>query len=61
MVYSSWRYLSQPFFVALVFTRIAGKFVRLHDTVIGFDMIIEGLADILSEGELYLVGKLSTL
>ena len=55
------RYLSQPFFVALVFTRIAGKFVRLHDTVIGFDMIIKGLADILNEGELYLVGKLSTL
>nr|AVY51802.1 ATP synthase CF1 beta chain [Pyrocystis lunula] len=55
------RYLSQPFFVASVFTRIAGEFVCLHDTVAGFDMIMEGLADTLSEGELYLIGKLPTL
>jgi F-type H+-transporting ATPase subunit beta len=52
------RYLSQPFFVAAVFTRIAGAFVSLSDTISGFDRIMNGSVDQWSEGDLYLVGRL---
>ena len=40
------RFLSQPFFVAEVFTRIQGRYVCLHDTIIGFTKIVTGELDI---------------
>jgi F-type H+-transporting ATPase subunit beta len=36
------RFLSQPFFVAEVFTGAAGKYVSLKDTISGFKAILEG-------------------
>ena len=52
------RFLSQPFFVAEVFTRIPGKYVTLHDTIIGFNKIVTGELDTISEGTLYLIGSI---
>jgi len=52
------RFLSQPFFVAEVFSRIQGKFVSVSDTVRGFGKIVSGDLDGLSEGKFYLVGSL---
>jgi len=45
------RFLSQPFFVAEVFTRIQGKYVSLLDTIVGFSRIVQGELDEVSEGE----------
>ena len=50
------RYLSQPFFVAQIFTRIEGRYVSLCDTIFGFTKILYGDLDILSEGRFYLKG-----
>ena len=50
------RFLSQPFFVAEVFTRIQGRYVSLADTVSGFTQIITGDLDVYSEGAFYLKG-----
>jgi len=52
------RFLSQPFFVAEVFTRIQGKYVSLNDTIMGFSQIVQGEFDEMSEGEFYLKGSL---
>jgi F-type H+-transporting ATPase subunit beta len=43
------QFLSQPFFVAEQFTGMAGKYVRLEDTIRGFDMIVKGECDDLPE------------
>jgi F-type H+-transporting ATPase subunit beta len=53
------RFLSQPFFVAEVFTRIPGRYVSLNDTVVGFAQIIGGELDACSEGAFYLKGAIS--
>jgi len=53
------RFLSQPFFVAEVFTRIQGAYVSLADTIIGFGQIIAGEFDTWSEGAFYLKGTIS--
>jgi F-type H+-transporting ATPase subunit beta len=53
------RFLSQPFFVAEVFTRIPGRYVSLNDTVVGFAQIIGGELDTCSEGAFYLKGAIS--
>ena len=53
------RYLSQPFFVAEIFTRIQGKYVSLSDTISGFGMIVEGQLDTWPEGNSYLIGRIS--
>ena len=53
------RYLSQPFFVAEIFTRIQGKYVSLAETIDGFGMIVEGQLDTWPEGDFYLIGKIS--
>jgi F-type H+-transporting ATPase subunit beta len=53
------RFLSQPFFVAEVFTRIQGKYVSLDDTIIGFTKILNGELDAQSEGLFYLKGNIS--
>ena len=50
------RFLSQPFTVAEVFTGMAGKFVKVEDTVQGFKEILEGKHDDLGESAFYMVG-----
>merc|ERR1712132_542 len=50
------RFLSQPFFVAEVFTGSAGKYVSLADAISGFNDVLDGLLDDLSEQSFYLVG-----
>ncbi|NIM19709.1 MAG: F0F1 ATP synthase subunit beta [Candidatus Latescibacteria bacterium] len=52
------RFLSQPFFVAEVFTGTSGKYVKIPDTVRGFKEIIEGLHDDLPEQAFYMVGTI---
>jgi F-type H+-transporting ATPase subunit beta len=50
------RYLSQPFFVAEVFTRIQGAYVSLSDTIKWFSLIVSGSLDTWPEGKFYLKG-----
>lgn len=50
------RFLSQPFFVAEVFTGSPGKYVALKDTISGFKGILEGQYDELPEQAFYMVG-----
>jgi F-type H+-transporting ATPase subunit beta len=52
------RFLSQPFFVAEVFTGAPGKYVSLADTIKGFDLILSGELDDLPEQAFYLVGDI---
>ncbi|WP_005038027.1 F0F1 ATP synthase subunit beta [Holophaga foetida] len=52
------RFLSQPFFVAETFTGMAGKYVKLADTIKGFKEICEGKWDHLPEQAFYLVGTI---
>ncbi|MCB1857515.1 MAG: F0F1 ATP synthase subunit beta [Gammaproteobacteria bacterium] len=51
------RFLSQPFFVAEVFTGSPGKYVNLKDTISGFKAIVEGEYDHLPEQAFYMVGS----
>ena len=52
------RFLSQPFFVAEVFTGSPGKYVSLEETIKGFKMIFDGELDNLPEQSFYLVGNI---
>ena len=52
------RFLSQPFFVAEVFTGSPGKYVALKDTIRGFKGIMEGEYDHLPEQAFYMVGSI---
>jgi F-type H+-transporting ATPase subunit beta len=52
------RFLSQPFFVAEVFTGAAGKYVSLKDTIAGFQSIVDGDHDALPEQAFYMVGSI---
>ena len=52
------RFLSQPFFVAEVFTGSPGKYVALKDTISGFKGIVEGEYDHLPEQAFYMVGNI---
>ena len=52
------RFLSQPFFVAEVFTGSAGKYVSLKDTIAGFQAIANGDHDDLPEQAFYMVGSI---
>ncbi len=52
------KFLSQPFFVAEVFTGSPGKYVKVKDTIAGFKEILEGRVDHLSEQAFYMVGNL---
>ncbi|NJL91973.1 MAG: F0F1 ATP synthase subunit beta [Coleofasciculaceae cyanobacterium SM2_1_6] len=52
------RFLSQPFFVAEVFTGSPGKYVTLEQTIKGFQMILSGELDDLPEQAFYLVGDI---
>jgi F-type H+/Na+-transporting ATPase subunit beta len=53
------RFLSQPFFVAEVFTGSPGKYVSLEDAIKGFTMILDGELDDLPEQAFYLVGDIN--
>jgi len=53
------RFLSQPFFVAEVFTGSPGKYVSLADTITGFNEILDGKYDDLPEQSFYLVGDMN--
>jgi len=53
------RFLSQPFFVAEVFTGSPGKYVSLEDAMKGFNMILNGELDDLPEQAFYLVGDIN--
>jgi F-type H+-transporting ATPase subunit beta len=50
------RFLSQPFFVAEVFTGKQGRYVKLADTIKGFKEIADGTHDELPEAAFYMVG-----
>jgi F-type H+/Na+-transporting ATPase subunit beta len=52
------RFLSQPFFVAEVFTGSPGKFVDLSDTIAGFKGLLEGKYDNLPEASFHMVGTI---
>lgn len=52
------RFLSQPFFVAEIFTGSPGKFVSIEDTIRGFKGILEGEYDDLPEQAFYMVGSI---
>ena len=52
------RFLSQPFFVAEVFTGSPGKYVPLKETIRGFKEILEGKYDDLPENAFYMVGTI---
>ena len=52
------KYLSQPFFVAEVFTGSPGKYVSLEETIAGFKGILEGKYDHLPENAFYMVGNI---
>jgi F-type H+/Na+-transporting ATPase subunit beta len=52
------RFLSQPFFVAEIFTGSPGKYVSLEDTIKGFTMVLNGDLDDLPEQAFYLVGNM---
>ena len=53
------RFLSQPFFVAQVFTGRPGKYVKLEDTIRSFREVLEGKHDDLPEQAFYLQGDIS--
>ena len=55
------RFLSQPFFVAEVFTGSPGKFVDLADTIKGFRGLCEGKYDHLPEQAFYMVGTIEAV
>lgn len=50
------KFLSQPFFVAEVFTGMSGKYVKLQETLRGFKEIVQGKYDDLPEPAFYMVG-----
>jgi F-type H+/Na+-transporting ATPase subunit beta len=52
------RFLSQPMFVAEIFTGQAGKYVKIEDTVRGFKEILEGKHDKLPESAFFMVGSI---
>ena len=52
------RFLSQPMFVAEVFSGIPGRYVKIRDTITSFRAIVDGEADDLPEDAFYMVGDL---
>ena len=52
------RFLSQPFFVAEIFTGAPGKYVSVKDTIAGFKAIVNGEYDDLPEQAFYMVGTI---
>ncbi|MBI4388472.1 MAG: F0F1 ATP synthase subunit beta, partial [Candidatus Omnitrophica bacterium] len=52
------RFLSQPFFVAEAFTGRKGKYVKIEDTIRGFQMIVNGELDDIPEQSFYMTGSI---
>lgn len=52
------KYLSQPFFVAEQFTGAPGKYVKLQETVSGFERILDGSLDDIPESAFYMKGSI---
>ena len=52
------RFLTQPFFVAEQFTGRSGEYVKVEDTIKGFDMILKGELDHISEQDFYMKGSI---
>ncbi len=52
------KFFSQPFFVAEAFTGIKGKYVRLEDSIKGFQMIVDGKLDQVPEQAFYMMGTI---
>jgi F-type H+-transporting ATPase subunit beta len=52
------KFLSQPMYVAEQFTGLAGKYVKIADTVRGFKEIVEGKHDEIPEQAFYMVGTI---
>jgi len=52
------RFLTQPFFVAEQFTGISGRYVKVVETIRGFDMILSGSLDHIPEGDFYMKGTI---
>ncbi|MSU60286.1 MAG: F0F1 ATP synthase subunit beta, partial [Candidatus Staskawiczbacteria bacterium] len=55
------KFLSQPFNVAEVFSNIPGKYVKLEDTIKGFEEILSGNHDEVSEDNFYMKGGISEI
>ena len=55
------KFLSQPVHVAEVFSNIPGKYVKLEDTIKGFEEILEGKHDEVSEDNFYMKGNISEI
>jgi len=55
------RFLSQPFFVAEIFTGSPGVYVSLADSIDGFNKVLDGAYDDLPEQAFYLVGDINTV
>jgi len=55
------RFMSQPFYVAQVFTGVPGQFVSCEDSVQGFKEVISGMHDDLPEGAFYMTGNLEAV
>ncbi len=55
------KFLSQPFFVAEVFTGIKGKYVPVSETVAGFKAIVSGEVDDIPEQAFYMVGNIEEI
>ncbi|MDQ2970494.1 MAG: F0F1 ATP synthase subunit beta [Acidobacteriota bacterium] len=52
------RFLSQPFFVAAQFTGLEGRYVKIADTISGFQEIVNGKCDDMPEQAFYMVGTM---
>ena len=55
------KFLSQPFFVAEVFTGTSGQYVSLADTIKGFGEILDGKHDDRNENDFYMKGKIDEI
>ena len=55
------KFASQPFFVAQPFTGKEGKYVKLEDTIKGFEAIIEGEYDSVDENSFYMLGSIDEI
>jgi len=53
------KFFSQPMFVAEVFTQRPGKYVKLKDTIEGFDALLQGKYDHIPEDAFYMAGNIA--
>jgi len=53
------KYLSQPFSVAEVFSGIPGVYVKIEETIEGFEKIVSGELDHKSEGDFFMKGNIN--